>query len=105
MIIRHGQSQNARIVIFLMIRNQIGKSASLLIQITMAHEQPFMVYILKIDLTLKKRQNYPSEKRLISGYLRGITTMFQMHWQMHITAAFFFPFQEERKMIGRKGEE
>lgn len=79
MIIRHGQSQNARIVIFLMIRNQIGKSSLLLIQITMPHEQPIMLYILKIDLTLKKRQNYPSEKRLISGYLRGITTMFQMH--------------------------
>ena len=46
-----------------MIRNQIGKSASLLIQITMAHEQPFMLYILKIDLTLKKRQDYQSEKR------------------------------------------
>lgn len=79
MIIRHGQSQNARIIIFLMIRNQIGKSSLLLIQITMPHEQPIMLYILKIDLTLKKRQNYPSEKRLISGYLRGITTMFQMH--------------------------
>lgn len=60
---RQGQSQNARKMIFLMIRNQIGKSSLLLIQITMPHEQPIMLYILKIDLTLKKRQDYQSEKR------------------------------------------